>query len=119
MKLSERVAIITEENINRLVHLYGEIDIDDLSRIVNNHLKVAIDEIEEDCLMQKNHCCSDCRFMKMYDCGKKIYYCDHESRTDDMGKLSMENPPESSPEWCPIRCNQGNEEIKKVCIIRF
>lgn len=50
MKLRERVAIITEENRRRLTHLYGEIDIDDLSRIVNNHLKVAIDEIEEDCM---------------------------------------------------------------------
>lgn len=48
MKLNERVAIITEENISKLSRLYGEIDIDDLSRIVNNHLKVAIDEIEED-----------------------------------------------------------------------
>lgn len=53
MKLNERVAIITEENISRLLHLYGEIDIDDLSRIVNNHLKVAIDEIEED--LSKNN----------------------------------------------------------------
>lgn len=48
MKLNERVAIITEENISRLSRLYGEIDIDDLSRIVNNYIKVAIDEIEED-----------------------------------------------------------------------
>lgn len=48
VKLSERVAIITEENISRLSRLYGEIDINALSRIVNNHLKVVIDEIEED-----------------------------------------------------------------------
>lgn len=48
MKLNERVAIITEENISRLSFLYGKMDIDGLSRIVNNHLKVAIDEIEED-----------------------------------------------------------------------
>lgn len=48
MKLKDRVTIITEENMNKLIHLYGEIDFDDLSRIVNNHLKVAIDEIEED-----------------------------------------------------------------------
>lgn len=54
MKLNERVAIITEENISRLSRLYGEIYIDDLSRIVNNHLKVAIDEIEEDSRRQKN-----------------------------------------------------------------
>lgn len=53
MKLNERVAIITEENISRLSYLYGEIDIDDLSRIVNNHLKVAIDEIEEDCMCKE------------------------------------------------------------------
>ena len=50
MKLNERVAIITEENISRL---YGEIDIDDLSRIVNNHIKVAIDEIEEDSIRKE------------------------------------------------------------------
>ena len=53
MKLNERVAIITEENISRLSHLYGKMDIDNLSRIVNNHLKVAIDEIEEDYLQKE------------------------------------------------------------------
>lgn len=53
MKLSERVAIITEENISRLSRLYGEIDINALSRIVNNHLKVAIGEIEDD--LRKNN----------------------------------------------------------------
>lgn len=55
MKLNERVAIITEENISRLSHLYGEISIGDLSRIVNSHLEVAIDEIEEDCI-RKGQC---------------------------------------------------------------
>lgn len=55
MKLNERVAIITEENISRLSHLYGKISIGDLSRIVNNHLEVAIDEIEEDCI-RKGQC---------------------------------------------------------------
>lgn len=53
MGLNERVAIITEENMNGLLRLYGEIDIDDLSRIVNNHLKVAIGEIEDD--LSKNN----------------------------------------------------------------
>lgn len=53
MKLSERVAIITEENMNGLLRLYGEMDIDGLSRIVNNHLKAAIDEIGEDCLKHR------------------------------------------------------------------
>lgn len=55
MKLNERVAIITEENMDGLLRLYGEVDIDDLSRIVNNHLEVVIDEIEEDS-MQKFRC---------------------------------------------------------------
>ena len=36
--------------MKRLKRLYGEIDIDDLSRIVNNHLHAAMDEIEEDCI---------------------------------------------------------------------
>lgn len=53
MGLNERVAIITEENMNGLLRLYGEIDIDNLSRIVNNHLKVAIGEIEDD--LSKNN----------------------------------------------------------------
>lgn len=103
MKLNERVAIITEENISRLSRLYGEIDIDDLSRIVNNHLKVAIDEIEEDSLKQKEHCCNECNYVRMYDYSNKIYYCDHPDRTDDMGKLNVNYPPKISPKWCPMR----------------
>jgi hypothetical protein len=41
--------------------------------------------------------------MKKYDYGKKIYYCDHTDRIDDMGKLGVEDLPEGSPEWCPGR----------------
>ena len=41
--------------------------------------------------------------MKAYDYGNKIYYCDHEDRTDDMGKLSVEKLPVVSPKWCPLR----------------
>ncbi len=29
--------------------------------------------------------CAECKSMKMYDYGNKIYYCDHEDRIDDMG----------------------------------
>ena len=29
--------------------------------------------------------CVECEFMRMYDYGNKIYYCDHVDRTDDMG----------------------------------
>lgn len=47
--------------------------------------------------------CKDCEFLKKYNYGKKIYYCDHENRTDDMGKLSVDHLPEINPEWCPVR----------------
>ena len=50
VKLNERIVVITEENISRLSHLYGKMDIDELSRIVNNHLKAAVEDIEEDSL---------------------------------------------------------------------
>lgn len=41
--------------------------------------------------------------MKEYNYGKKIYYCDHADRIDDMGKLSIDHLPKTSPEWCPVR----------------
>ena len=49
MKLKDKFVIVDDQNISRLSKLYGEIeDADELSKIVNNHLSVAIDEIEED-----------------------------------------------------------------------
>ena len=55
MELKDRVVILDEKNISRLLNLYGEIkDIDELSKIVNRHLEVAIDEIEEDSIQQRN-----------------------------------------------------------------
>ena len=55
MELKDRVAIIEEKNICRLLKLYGEIkDVDELSKIINRHLEVVIDEIEEDNRRQKN-----------------------------------------------------------------
>lgn len=63
--------------------MYGEMNGDDLSRVVN-HLEVVMDEIEEDCSKQRENKndfhCSECEFMKMYDYGSKNYYCDHEGR---------------------------------------
>lgn len=47
-KIKDRVAIINESNFAELLELYGEVDIDRLSQIINNHIKVAIDEIKED-----------------------------------------------------------------------
>lgn len=52
-ELKDRVAIISEENFSRLSFLYGELDIEDLQRIVNKHITVAIDEIEEDIAVAK------------------------------------------------------------------
>lgn len=48
MELKNRVAIITYENLRELLNLYGELNINRLSEIVNNHIRVAIDEIKED-----------------------------------------------------------------------
>lgn len=46
--------------------------------------------------------CAECDFMRMYDYGAKIYYCDHPDRIDDMGKLGAGDLPEDRPEWCPV-----------------
>ena len=53
VQLKDRVTIISEENFSRLSSLYGELDIEDLQRIVNKHITVAIDEIEEDIAITK------------------------------------------------------------------
>ena len=45
--------------------------------------------------------CSKCRYLKCYAIVYQNYYCDHEDRTDDMGKLTEENLKIESPEWCP------------------
>lgn len=47
--------------------------------------------------------CNNCKYMKMYDYGRKIYCCDNEDRTDDIRKVGIEQSPEISPEWCPLR----------------
>lgn len=51
------------------------------------------------------HNCAECQYMKEYDYdyGKKFHYCDHEDRTDDMGKVGVGDLPKTSPEWCPLR----------------
>lgn len=49
------------------------------------------------------HNCTECDYMKKYDYGKKIYFCDHVDRIDDMGKLSVNELPKRSPEWCPLK----------------
>ena len=60
--------------------------------------------------------CDQCEYIRMYDYGKRIYYCDHTDRIDDMGKLGVNELPERSPEWCALRCmndrNQDSDLIK-------
>lgn len=58
--------------------------------------------------------CRECGFKKMYDYGKKIYYCDNESRSDDMGKLGVGELPETSPEWCPLREKLNSNQFKQI-----
>ncbi len=100
MKLKDRVVIISEKNMDRINVLYGKCTTEELERIVNNMIENAIIEINEDKSMtDKVTNCNQCKYMKAYDYGNKIYYCDHEDRTDDMGKLSVV----VSPKWCPLR----------------
>ena len=53
--------------------------------------------------MDRTQNCAECVYMKKFDYGKKIYYCEHEDRIDDMGKLSVNELPKRIPEWCPLR----------------
>ena len=49
MELKDRVIILDEKNASRLLNLYGDIKgVDELSKIVNGHMSVVTDEIEED-----------------------------------------------------------------------
>ena len=55
MELKDKVVIIDEKNISRLLALYEHIkDVGELTQIVNRHLEVAIDEVEEDNRRQRN-----------------------------------------------------------------
>ena len=105
MKLKDRVVIISEKNMDSINALYGNCTIKELERIVNNMIKNVVVEMNEDrsMIMDKVTNCNQCKFMKSYDYGKKIYYCDHEDRTDVMGKLSVDKLPVVNPKWCPMR----------------
>lgn len=49
----------------------------------------------------KVHNCDQCEYIRIYDYGKRLYYCDHVDRIDDMGKLGVGGLPKESPGWCP------------------
>ena len=110
MSMKNRVVAVSEKNMDGLVSLYIKCSRDEMERIVNNIIDNAVAEIREDegrlhmnQQEKKVPECNGCRFARMYDYGKKIYYCDNEDRTDDMGKLGMDDPSEISPVWCPMR----------------
>ena len=63
MELRDRVVVINEDNRKRLSRLYGEMDSGDLERVVNKHLSVCIDGIEEDQKMPVPRC-SECGFLQ-------------------------------------------------------
>lgn len=44
MKLNESVAIKEKDHIIQLSSLYGKMDVDELSRVINQHMKVVIEE---------------------------------------------------------------------------
>ncbi len=116
MQLNDRIIVISEKNMKRINALYGKCSTDELERIVNNMIDNAVIEINED--RRKLHMdnivsCSECEYMKMYDYGQKVYYCDHEDRTDEMGKLSVGDIPGICPEWCPLRCKIDDSSAAK------
>lgn len=116
MQLKDRIIIISEKNMDNINALYGKCTTDELERIVNNMIDNAVVEINEDrsrLHMDNTVSCSECKFMKMYDYGNRIYYCDHEDRTDEMGKLGVGDVPGICPEWCPLRCKNDDSSAAK------
>lgn len=101
-KAKNRMALVNRKNMKRLTGYFvkeGCVDLD-LSEAVNYLVDIALGELEA---IERDMACDGCGFAVQYNCGDKIYYCDHADRTDDMGKLSIENLVETSCEWCPLR----------------
>ena len=116
MQLKDRIVIISEKNMDSINALYGKCTTDELERIVNNMIDNAVVEINEDrsrLHMDNTVNCSECEYMKMYDYGNRIYYCDHEDRTDEMGKLCVDDVPGICPGWCPLRCKIDDSSAAK------
>lgn len=119
MELKNRVVIVNEKNMEALTSLYGECSIDELERIVNDIIDNAVMEIMEDegreCVKRLHKVtqssvekmnCNSFGFSRTYDYGRRIVYRDHEDRKDDIGKVSVDDLSDGSPEWCPLRCNR-------------
>jgi len=101
-KAKNRMALVNRKNMKRLTGYFvkeGCVDLD-LSEAVNYLVDIALGELEA---IERDMACDGCGFAVPYNCGDKIYYCDHVDRTDDMGKLGVGELPEASPKWCPLR----------------
>lgn len=46
MTIYDSFVCISAENLNKLENLYGKLQIDELTKVINKHLSDAIDEIE-------------------------------------------------------------------------
>ena len=46
--------------------------------------------------------CKNCKYLKCYAIDHQIYFCNHDNRIDDIGKLSIDKEPEDALEWCPL-----------------
>lgn len=57
-------------------------------------------------MMSNNSKCTECDCVKCYAINYQIYFCNHEDRTDDMGKLGIGKLPDVAPDWCPKRNNK-------------
>lgn len=53
-------------------------------------------------MKENRQCCNGCKYIKCFAILYQNYYCNHEGRVDDMGKLTEHNLNVESPEWCPL-----------------
>lgn len=101
-KAEDRMALVNKKNMKKLVSYFKKEGCTNfnLSWAVNYLVDIAIGELEA---IDEEMNCSQCGFLKSYNHTYKNYYCDHSDRIDDMGKLSVNELPKKSPEWCPLR----------------
>lgn len=105
IKLCNNVVTISKKNVEALVFKYHCRSKEALESVVNEIIRNACNEADRSKMihMDRTQNCTGCEFMKEYNYGKRIYCCDHDDRTDDMGKLSVDYPPDTSPKWCPLK----------------
>lgn len=101
------MAIISHENLSELLSLYGGVNINRLFEIVNNHIRVAIDEIKEDLEISNRvpHCseCEKCKSVVVVGSDTR-YSCYKDANSSEyseiVGNLGVDHPSKTSPKWC-------------------